>query len=247
MDTNIKYVIITPVRDEEQYIEKTISSVTSQTLKPVEWIIVNDGSVDNTGSIIDKYATEYSWIKTVHRSNRGFRKAGGGVIEALYAGYNVVEFKDWDFIVKLDGDLSFETWYFEKCFQHFDKDSKLGIGGGVIYSIINGKPELEKTPVFHVRGATKIYKKECWIGIGGLINAPGWDTIDEVKANMLGWETKSFSDLQILHLRYTGGAEGTWRDMVKNGRANYIAGYHPLFMLLKCTKRMFQKPFLLDQ
>ena len=207
MDTNIKYVIITPVRDEEQYIEKTISSVTSQTLKPVEWIIVNDGSVDNTGSIIDKYATEYSWIKTVHRSNRGFRKAGGGVIEAFYAGYNVVEFKDWDFIVKLDGDLSFETWYFEKCFQHFDKDSK----------------------------------------IGGLINAPGWDTVDEVKANMLGWETKSFSDLQILHLRYTGGAEGTWRDMVKHGRANYIAGYHPLFMLLKCTKRMFQKPFLLDQ
>lgn len=245
MPLNTKYIIITPARDEEQYIEKTISSVILQTFKPVEWIIVNDGSVDNTGTIIDKYATEYSWIKTVHRSNRGFRKAGGGVVEAFYTGYNALTCSDWEFIVKLDGDLSFEPDYFEKCFRRFEANPKLGVGGGMIYHSIDGKLEDEKGPRFHVRGATKIYRKACWDAIGGFIEAPGWDTLDEVKANMLGWQTQTLEDLQLLHHRYTGAADGSWRNCVKNGRANYISGYHPLFMLLKCTKRMFQKPFFI--
>jgi biofilm PGA synthesis N-glycosyltransferase PgaC len=243
---DIKYVVITPVRDEALYIEKTIESVTSQTVKPVEWVIVNDGSTDDTGKIIDRYSKEYPWIHTVHRENRGFRKSGGGVIEAFYDGYDSLKSENWGFIVKLDGDLSFEGDYFEKCFERFNKDQTLGIGGGTIYHDIGGYMRPERTPVFHVRGATKIYTRECWNGIGGLIRVPGWDGIDEVKANMLGWKTMTFSDLKIAHHRYTGEADGTWRNWVKGGRANYISGYHPLFMFFKCIKRLFQKPYVLS-
>ena len=239
------YVIITPVRDEEEYIERTIHAVLLQTIKPIEWVIVNDGSTDNTGRIIDEYAGQYQWIHAIHRQNRGFRKAGGGVIETFYDGYNALNCKNWRFIVKLDGDLSFSADYFEKCFASFVNNPKLGIGGGTVYHNINGMQKPEKQPLFHVRGATKIYRKECWENISGLIKAPGWDTLDEVKANMLGWETKSFSELKVIHHRYTGEADCTWRNLRKNGMANYISGYHPLFMLLKCLKRVFYKPYFI--
>jgi biofilm PGA synthesis N-glycosyltransferase PgaC len=239
-----KYIIITPARDEEAYIHKTILAVVQQTTRPEQWIIVDDGSRDRTGAIIDGYAAAHPWIKPVHRSNRGFRQAGGGVIDAFNQGYEQIESLDWDFIVKLDADLSFAPDYFERCFTEFEKDESLGIGGGSIYHEQDGTLKLEPNPMFHVRGATKIYKRECWVKLGGLLRAPGWDTVDEVKANMLGWTTRSFPHLQVSHYRFTGAADGEWKDSVKNGRANYIAGYHPVFMLVKCVRRVAAKPYL---
>jgi len=240
----IRYVIITPARDEEPHIQKTILAVSQQTLRPVKWVIVDDGSSDRTGEIVDGSAKIYPWITTLHRSNRGFRQAGGGVIAAFNEGYACLESVDWDFLVKLDADLSFPPDYFERCFAEFHKDPNLGIGGGGIYHLENGSLRLEPSPAFHVRGATKIYKRECWEMLGGLVVAPGWDTIDEVKANMLGWSTRTFVDLQVSHYRFTGAADGAWKDSVKNGFANYVTGYHPFFMLFKCLRRLTSRPYV---
>jgi poly-beta-1,6-N-acetyl-D-glucosamine synthase len=239
-----RYVIITPARDEEEHIAETIESVRRQTILPVEWIIVDDGSADRTGEILDRAAAQSPWIRVIHRKNRGFRKSGGGVMEAFYDGYNSLQHNDWDFMVKLDGDLSFSQDYFEKCFDYFRADPKLGIGGGEIVHEIVGELRVEENPRFHVRGATKIYRKSCWDAIGGLWPAPGWDTIDEVKANMLGWKTHAFADLQLLHHRVTGAAEGIVRDRVKHGMVCYISGYHPLFVVASCLRRLTQKPYL---
>lgn len=244
-DEMIRYVVITPVRDEEKYIEATIKSVCRQTVRPVEWVIVDDGSTDRTGAIVECHAAEYPWIRAVHRPNRGFRKSGGGVMEAFYDGYNGLECKDWDFIVKLDGDLSFAPEYFEKCFEYFRRDPELGIGGGEIHHEIAGELKLEANPRFHVRGATKIYSRACWQAIGGLWAAPGWDTIDEVKANMLGWKTYSFADLRLLHHRFTGSEDGLLRDRVKHGLVCYISSYHPLFVAASCVFRIAQKPYVI--
>lgn len=239
---NPKYIIVTPARDEERFIESTIESVLCQTIAPAEWVIVDDGSSDRTGEIADRYAAQYPWIHVLHRANRGFRKSGGGVMEAFYDGYNSIECKDWDFLVKLDGDLSFAPDYFERCFDYFRRDPKLGIGGGEIHHDIAGKLKVEANPRFHVRGATKIYKRSCWEVIGGLWRAPGWDTIDEVKANMMGWKTYAFTDLQLFHHRFTGTEEGLFRDRVKHGVACYVSGYHPLFVAASCVRRLSQKP-----
>jgi glycosyltransferase involved in cell wall biosynthesis len=248
MSDPIKYVIITPVRDEEPYIEKTLESVASQTIRPTEWIIVNDGSVDKTGEILDRYTDGQAWIKTIHRSNRGFRKSGGGVIEAFYDGYASLGVKEFDFLVKLDGDLSFDADYFKNCFKHFKSEPNLGIGGGMICILKDGRIEEDAIgdPPFHVRGATKIYRRACWDRISPLERAPGWDTVDEVKANMLGWTTRTFRDLSLLQLKPTGRADGNWRNWIKNGRANYVTGYHPAFMLAKCIKRTFSRPPFLE-
>jgi biofilm PGA synthesis N-glycosyltransferase PgaC len=239
-----RYVIITPARDEEKHIEATIESMRRQTILPSEWVIVDDGSADRTGEILDRAAAELPWIRVIHRKNRGFRKSGGGVMEAFYDGYNSLQGSDWDFIVKLDGDLSFPPDYFEKCFEYFRRDSDLGIGGGEIHHEIAGKLRVEENPRFHVRGATKIYKKACWNAIGGLWPAPGWDTIDEVKANMLGWKTYAFTDLPLLHHRLTGTEEGLVRDRVKHGMVCYISGYHPLFVAASCLRRITQRPYV---
>ncbi len=240
-----RYAIVTPVRDEEKHVAATIDSLLAQTVLPAEWVIVDDGSTDATGRIIDDYAARYPFIRSLHRPNRGFRKAGGGVMEAFYDGYDAIETRDWEFIVKLDGDLSFEPNYFAKCFDYFRRVPDLGIGGGQIYHEVGGQLKLEAVPKFHVRGATKIYRRSCWEAIGGLWRAPGWDTIDEVKENMLGWKTYSFEDLQLVHHRFTGSAEGLVRDCVKHGVVCYICGYHPLFFAVSCLYRLFRKPYFI--
>lgn len=242
---NTKYVVITPVRDEEKLLPATIESLSRQTILPQEWVIVDDGSKDNTGKIIDDYASRHPWIRAVHRQDRGFRKSGGGVVDAFNDGYRSLTSTGWDFIVKFDGDLTFEPDYFEKCIEEFQRDTRLGVGGGVICYVVDGVKQVEEAPRFHVRGATKIYRKACWDGIGGLWPAPGWDTMDEVKANSLGWTTRSFRHLQLTHHRPTGKADGLWGMFVKYGRANYICGYHPLFMFLKCLRRLKQSPLVL--
>jgi glycosyltransferase involved in cell wall biosynthesis len=239
-----KYVVITAVRDEEEHLRQTIECMLGQTIPPIEWIIVNDGSTDNTPKIIDEYAEKFDWIRAVHRGNRGFRKPGGGVVEAFNDGYSAIRSKDWEFIAKFDGDLSFESDYFEQCFQRFREDRKLGVAGGTICYVSGNHTQIEQAPPFHVRGATKIYRKACWEGIGGLWPAPGWDTIDEIKANAQGWSTRSFNDLLLVHHRPTGEADGRWQALVKYGRANYICGYDPVFMVAKCLRRVVQKPRL---
>lgn len=188
----MRYVIISPVRDEEKYIERTIQSVMRQTIRPVEWVIVDDGSCDRTAAILDDYASREPWIRPVHRKNRGHRKSGTGVMEAFYDGYPTLQTRDWDFLVKLDGDLSFDENYFASCLERFQNNPKLGVAGGTILNEGANGLEPERSHDFHVRGATKIYRRQCWEAIGGLLRQTGWDTLDEVKANMLGWQSKSF-------------------------------------------------------
>jgi len=243
---SFRYVIVSAVRDEERYIEGTILCVVSQTVRPAEWVIVDDGSTDDTAKIIERYAREIPWIRSVCRRDRGTRLPGTGVIDAFDEGYRSLTYPNWEFLVKLDGDLEFEEDYLEKCLQRFVNNPKLGIGGGMIYHVLSGQPKLEKVPRFHVRGATKIYRKKCWDDIGGLVKAPGWDTIDEVKSHMLGWTTESFPEIRVIHRRFTGAAAGWWANSLKNGRANYLCGYHPLFMILKCIRRIFKRPYLVD-
>jgi peptidoglycan/xylan/chitin deacetylase (PgdA/CDA1 family)/glycosyltransferase involved in cell wall biosynthesis len=241
-----RYVIITPVKDEAEYIGYTIKSVMNQTIRPLQWIIVDDGSSDNTRSIVERYAREHVWMSCISGGDSGPRMPGVRHIRAFYQGYERLDSGTWDYIVKLDGDLSFDEEYFERCFAHFKENSRLGIGGGVILNVTENRLVLEEGPLFHVRGATKIYSRECWLAIGGLIVSGSYDTLDEIKANMMGFETRSFPDMQVTHHRYTGKAYGKWAHSFKNGLNDYVSGYHPLFMITKCVKRFLQRPYSVD-
>lgn len=240
----VTYCIITSVRDEERFIAATIDSVLAQTMPPCEWIIVDDGSSDSTVKIVTERIRGHSSIRLVQRQDRGYRSPGGG-IEAFLEAYPLLRTLHWEYLVNLDGDLTFESDYFERCFEHFREIPRLGIAGGTIYSKTDGRFLRESAPSFHVRGATKIYRRACWEQVGGLSATLGWDTIDEVKANRLGWKTRTFEDLHLLHQRPSGSFWGAWGFAVLDGEADYLVGYHPAFFSLKCLRHLFLPPYLL--
>jgi biofilm PGA synthesis N-glycosyltransferase PgaC len=239
------YVIITPARNEAAIIERTLRSVIHQTIRPAQWVIVDDGSTDQTGVILDRYATEFPWISVLHRQDRGFCDEYVGTIATILAGYPSVVVPDWEFLGFLDADIEFAPAYFERCLAEFRSDPQLGIGGGELSELSSGVWKVQHGPRGHVRGATKIYRRTCWDAIG-LKPISGYDTYDEIKAHYLGWYTRSFPDIQALHLRPAGAAWGSWRDAVKNGHMDYFLGYHPLFMVAKCLRRLAARPFFIN-
>jgi glycosyltransferase involved in cell wall biosynthesis len=241
----VNYVIITPAKNEVEYIEKTIRSVVNQTVLPSEYIIVNDGSTDGTEKIIEKYQNEYPWIQRLDRP-QGKHRPGDGVIEAFYEGYNAISVQDWQFLVKLDGDLQFEPDYFEQQIKRFSENEKLGITSGVTCHIKGNQLILDRMPEDHTRGAAKMYRKACWNDIGGLLQVLGWDTFDELKAQVMGWKTQSFRDLPLIHFKPIGFKQKSiLRRELKAGERYHYMGYFWLFFLLKSIYRMLHKPFFI--
>jgi len=240
---NSKYVIVTPVKNEEQFIGQTINAVINQTLKPRQWLIVNDGSTDRTGEIIQSFASQYRWIVEVQNKKSASRKIGGQA--ALMYGLEFVNVNDYEYIVRMDGDVIYEPRFFEAIFQEFEANPKLGIASGVCFVEEKSSLVEEKHPRFHTRGPLKVYRAECFKAIGGLDPEEGWDTIDEVKANMLGWQTRSFPELKVHHLRKTQTASGVLKGYRNVGKVSYYTGYHPIFMLLRAIKNMFARPYFI--
>jgi glycosyltransferase involved in cell wall biosynthesis len=241
---NVKYVIISPVRNEEKNIEKTIQSVINQTIKPVEWIIVNDGSSDRTVEIISECCKKYEWIKLLNKKDEMKYQLGSNVVDCFYLGLNSVK-SQYEYIVKMDGDLSFEDDYFEFIFMKFNEMPHLGMASGQSY-VPNGSTLIwEDTPEDHVKGLLCTYKRECFEDIGGLISSLGWDTVDEVKAREKGWMTRSFREKMIIHYRPLGSRTGMLKGNIRHGHIAYIVGRHPLYVLLRCLYRLFDRPYIL--
>ena len=240
-----RYVIISPVKDEECHVELTLRSVTRQTLKPVSWVIVNDGSKDGTAEIVHRYLGRHSFLRLVDSPNLNARKPGAAVIQAFNRGYESLGEELYDFIVKLDCDLSFEADYFEKLLGRFLADERLGIGSGVYLEMDEaGRWQQVWMPSYHAFGACKVLRRKCFEEIGGFIAAAGWDTVDEIRPWNRGWETRHFSDLKARHYRPEGSGIGFLRTSVMHGEIYYATGGDPLFFLFKLIHRMAAKPFL---
>lgn len=239
----IKYNIISPVRNEEEYVEKTIHSVINQTVKPQEWIIVNDGSTDRTPEIIKKYVKKYDWIRLLNLEDRGFYYPGTGIVNVVKNGYNSISKNDWEYIVKLDCDISVEEDYFENIFKEFEKNSNLGIASGAIYLFNGKKTKKEKSQFDHPWGASKIYCRKCFGQINAWEPMPGWDLADNLAAQMKGWETRCFDEFKIYHYRGTGlRRRGLTSGRFLWGRFHYRYGYDPFYTLLKSIYRLSEKP-----
>ena len=241
-----KYIIISPVRNEELLVEKTLQSVINQTLRPVEWIMVNDGSTDHTEEIIRSYQQNNPWIKLINLEDRGFYLPGKGVVETFYKGYDSISVPDWQYVVKLDTDLTFSPDYFETVFKRFNEDQKLGIASGCTYLPVDGKLIREPTQPDHPVGPSKIYKRECWEQINGLKPIPGWDLADLLAAQMNGWTTACFFDLKLTHHRLTGSRrKGYWGPNHLQGRFEYRHGYSFFYTLTKSAYHLFSKPVII--
>lgn len=241
------YVVVSPVRNEEEYIEKTIKAVIEQTILPLEWVLVNDGSTDHTAEIIESYQKKYPWITRVDLSDRGYYLPGEGIINAFYAGFDKLKEKNWSFVVKLDCDLSFQNDYFEILINKFEHNPKLGIASGCIYNVIHDKLIKEKSQEDHPFGASKIYRKECFESIGGIKRIPGWDLADLLSAQMNNWETRCYFDLVVEHYKIGGSRRsGFTKGKFLQGRFQYRFGYTFFYTLLKSIYHLTSRPFIIS-
>ncbi len=239
----VRYVIISPVRNEEKFIGKTLHSVINQTIRPVEWIIVNDGSTDHTESIIDEYACEYQWIKKIDLQDRGFYYPGKGVVAVFNVGYKQLTTNDWEYLVKLDCDLTFDQDYFERVFKEFHQNPRLGIASGCTYKPVKHGLIREPIQEDHPVGPSKIYKRACWEAIGGMLPVPGWDLADLLSAQMKNWETVCFYELVVVHYRQTGSRrKGIFAPKFLQGRYTYRHGYSFMYTVLREFFHLFRTP-----
>jgi len=235
------YVVVTPARDEERTIAATIESMLRQTVRPLRWVIVNDGSTDRTRAVVEPYLAAHPWIELVERADRGHRALGGGVVEAFHDGFARVAGLSWDYVVKFDADQSFDVRYFEGLLERFEADPKLGIASGKTFLVENGRKSIEWCHDDHVRGSSKMYRRACFEAIGGLEARRGWDMIDETRAQMLGWTTRSFIEHELIHDRPMDARQSNvLRSRFEMGSLYWFLGYHWLYHAVRCARSAVQ-------
>jgi len=246
--TTLRYVLITPSRNEARFIEETLKSVVAQTILPLKWVIVNDGSTDATGEIVAKYAAQYSWIELVNRPVRKERHFAAKV-QAFNSGLERVKELQYDIIGNLDADVSLDADHFEFLLSKFSHDSRLGVAGTVFTEpdgYNSGTDSFEGQT--YVSGQCQIFRRQCFEEIGGYVpsKAGGIDWMAVTTARMIGWNTRSFREKSFLHHRPLGTADrGVIASNFAYGKKDYILGGHPLWQIFRCSYRMTKRPYVI--
>jgi len=242
----LTYILITPARNEEAYIEKTIQSVVSQTILPTKWIIISDGSTDHTDEIVKKYTARHKWIELLRMPERKERSFAAKV-HCFNAGYERVKNLNYEIIGNLDADISFDETYIEFLLNRFSEIPELGVAGTPFiegaYRSTNDSYEGEK----HVAGGCQLFRMECFEDIGGYIPIKdGIDWVAVTTARMKGWRTQSFREKYFNHHRKMGtGESNSVKAIFKYGTKDYTLGAHPLWVMIKTLYRMKKKPYLI--
>jgi len=245
-----RYVLVSPCRDEAEHMRRTLESVIAQSIPPALWAVVDDGSTDETPSILESYSARVPYLRVVRRADRGTRNVGPGVIEAFYAGLETVALEEFDYLCKLDLDLDLPPRYFEILMERMEANRRLGTSSGKPYFVDpragDVVPEVcgDEMSV----GMTKFYRVQCFREIGGFVRQVMWDGIDCHRCRMLGWLAESVDDeaLRFVHLRPMGSSQkGIWTGRVRSGYGQYFMGTAPLYLLASAAFRLPKHPVLL--
>jgi glycosyltransferase involved in cell wall biosynthesis len=240
-----RYIIITAMRNEIKTIEKSINSVLLQTVLPKIWIILDDGSNDGSSDIVTKYTEAHDWIIRVPIADRGFDFVGQGVADLLNYGFDITKDIDVEYIAKLDADIDLPTHYFATLLDEMDANPLLGIVSGHPYVINNDKIMLERHSDYFPSGTARLYRNSYLKLITPFVSSVGWDTVDILRMQILGYDTKVLHDIQLHHMRRMGTRRGYFDGMIRDGRNNYITGYSPLFFFLRSVYNARYYPFVL--
>ena len=244
-----RYALISPCRNEARFIKTTLDSVISQSELPALWVIVDDGSTDETMDILTQYSAQYPWIKVVAKPDRGHRAVGPGVIEAFYVGLEALCLSEFDFICKLDVDLDLPPRYFEILMDRMQADPRLGSASGKpYYRSTTGAWVSEKCGDEMSVGMTKFYRTSCFQDIGGFVREVMWDGIDCHKARQRGWVVRSWDepDLQFHHLRPMGASDNNiLTGRARHGFGQYFMRSDPLYFSATAVFRMTRPPYVI--
>jgi len=236
------YAIITPAHNEARFLPKVVASIVAQKPRPVQWIIIDDRSTDETPHIIKEAAQHYDFIDPLTVSGTRDRKLGSNIVRVFNEGLKKLN-SNVDYLVKMDADIVLDSHYFRHIISRFESNPLLGIASGKLFIERKGKWIAERYPDFHATGACKMYRTTCFNDIGGLISIYGWDILDGAKARMRGWETRSFPEIPIRHLRMLGTAKGIIRGHINHGRGMWAIRSHPLFVIGRTVYRAMEPPW----
>lgn len=257
-----RYALVTPCRNEAEYMRRTLDSVAGQTERPAHWVIVDDGSTDATPAILAEYAAHHDWIEVVAKPDRGHRAVGPGVIEAFYAGLDHVDLDRVDYVCKLDLDLDLPDGYFAGLMDRMEADPRIGTCSGKPYFRTGARPESrteggliethgmisEKCGDEMSVGMTKFFRTACFQEIGGFVREVMWDAIDCHKARQLGWIACSWDapELRFEHLRPMGSSQsGVLTGRMRHGFGQYYMGSDFAFFTASCIFRMAHPPYVI--
>ena len=241
----IPLVVVSPVRDEAAHLHRTIDAMVAQTWRPAEWLIVDDGSTDSTLAVIEAYRAEHPWIRVLSRPDRGERVLGSGVVGAFLAGLAALETTDYQWLAKVDGDMSFPPRYLEVMVGALQAEPRLAAVSGKVFRPEGAGLVEEFTTDRNVAGQFKLYRRTAYEQIGGFTPTILWDGIDIHRCLMHGWETRSWhdDDARLTHHRLMGSSD---RSVLvgrrRLGRGLWFMGYHPLYAVASGLFRMHEKP-----
>ena len=242
------YVIVTPARNEAQYIERTIQSVIAKTIRPLKWVIVSDGSTDGMDDIVARYAAEYPWIELVRMPDRDERNFAGKV-HAFNAGYARVAALKFGVIANLDADTSFDSYYFSFLLGRFAEEPALGLVAGRLVDVCSNQSYNYKlSGTDYVSGPCQVFRRECFEAIGGYepLKSGGVDVMAVFSARAKGWQTRTFIEKPYYHHRPMNGAQmHGLRERLHTGRKDYLLGSHPAWELFRSLYQMKNRPFVI--
>jgi len=237
---NNSYIIISTIKNQEDTINSTLESVINQTILPAEWLIVDDLSTDNSANIIKEYTKTYSWIKYLKNNEVLKNEKGARIASIINTHLKYIQTKNFEFIAKLDGDILLPRNFYEYFLLAFHKHKNLGIASGSLK--FNGKVEKNIYPEL-TRGATKFYRRSCFIDIKGLQLTTGWDSLDNIIAQKQGWTTQTL-EITFDHLEEEGVSQGFIQKYYQVGRYCGKIPYHTWYFIAKVAYNVFKKPIL---
>jgi len=248
VDLDKSYVLLTAARNEEKYIGDCIDSILAQSVLPIKWIIVNDGSTDGTEKIVESYEKNHTFIRLVNKKPDGCIKGFSSKVYALNMGFELVQNLQFSFIGHLDADITLGSQYYEKMLEILASDSALGITGGYVYEPDNGifKKRPTNSPL-SVAGGVQLFRKNCYKDIGGLkpLAAGGEDSLGEIQARMKGWKVLAFPEFQVFHHKASKKKRGAIKEALRGGVRDYLIGNHIVFEIFKCARRIQEKPYFI--
>ena len=243
-----QYLLITPTRDEMKFASKTLECVIGQSVLPGKWVIVDDGSTDGTGALLDRYAEAHDFIEVIHRPDRGRRSVGPGVVHAFYAGLAKTDLDEYEFVCKLDLDVELPRGYFERLIDLMRESPRLGsVSGKPYFRNGAGKLVAEVASDQMSVGMTKFYRTACFREIGGFVRQVMWDGIDCHRCRMLGWQARSVDEpgLRFVHLRPMGSSQRSiLAGRFRHGFGQYFMGSCFSYVTASAVCRMAHPPAL---
>jgi poly-beta-1,6-N-acetyl-D-glucosamine synthase len=237
----VRYAIITAARDEATTLPRLAAALRTQTLLPSRWVIVENGSRDETYDVAEAFGQETPWIEVVRLQEDRPRERGGPIVRALHAGIKHLGAR-FDIVVNVDADVTMDDDYFECLVEAFGRRPSLGVASGSAWEADGGTWRQRFVTGGTVWGATRAYRWECLQDVLPLDERHGWDGIDQLKARARGWETAVLHNLAFYHHRAEGASDGSWSHWVANGETAHYMGYRPWYLVLRALHRMRSEP-----